>query len=149
MRYIDSGELHKDFHLATNKTIDYIMKTYDQEFLAELCRRTAQDVYQDIYYNLKKGNSEPFLEHLSYYTDREGGKYTIERKKGEILFHMNACPMIQHITSSGQSVSPYMQKFFELLLYYWSQETPFSITLHNYHDSEYSICIGGPHASSE
>ena len=41
MRYQDTGEVHKDFHLATNTTIHYILKTYGMETLREVFKNTA------------------------------------------------------------------------------------------------------------
>jgi len=111
MRYMDTGEVHKDFHLGTNLTINYIVDKYDRTFLSELCQRTAHYVYQDIYQQLKQRNPEPLLEHWSYYTKREGGEFVISRTYEEIVFHMNRCPMLTHIKEKGQSISLYMKDF--------------------------------------
>lgn len=32
MRYADKGEVHKDFHLATNATIDFVLSEYGKDF---------------------------------------------------------------------------------------------------------------------
>ncbi len=77
MRYMDKGEVHKDFHLATNETINFVLSEYGKEFLAELFRRTAQNVYRDIYSNLLKGNYQPLLEHWKYYYTREDGVFNV------------------------------------------------------------------------
>ena len=146
MRYQDSGEVHKDFHLATNRTIDYIMARYDEEFLSQLCRRTAQDVYRDIHSHLIAGDSEALLEHLAYYTGREEGKYTIERTEDSVVFHMASCPMHRQIIDRGQQVSPYMGRFLELLYGHWADRTPFTITVENYHGISYDLCIRRNHA---
>ena len=87
MRYFDSGEVHKDFHLATNRTIDFIMDRSDREFLSHLCRRTAQDVYRDIHTRLKNGESNALLERLSYYTAREKGKFSVEQVEDRFVWH--------------------------------------------------------------
>jgi hypothetical protein len=146
MRYQDSGEVHKDFHLATNRTIDYIMTRYDEEFLSQLCRRTAQDVYRDIHSHLISGDSEALLEHLAYYTEREAGQFAIERAGDRVVFHMESCPMHRQIIDRGQVVSPHMGRFLELLYGYWADRTPFTITVENYHGVSYDLCIRRNHA---
>ena len=42
MRYRDTGNVHKDFQLATEATIRYALESYGPDFLSELFARTAQ-----------------------------------------------------------------------------------------------------------
>jgi hypothetical protein len=146
MRYHDSGEVHKDFHLATNRTIDYIMARYDREFLSQLCRRTAQDVYRDIHTHLKNGDSDALLEHLTYYTERESGRFTIEHITDGFVFHMEKCPMTSHIVERGQTLSAHMETFLNLLYHHWAEQTPFSINVENYQGTSYDLCVRRNHA---
>ncbi len=147
MRYHDSGEVHKDFHLATNRTIDFIMARYDREFLSQLCQRTAQDVYRDIHTRLKNGESNALLEHLSYYTAREEGKFSVEQVEDGFVWHMHRCPMTSHIVERGQTLSPHMETFLCLLYYHWADQSPFSITVENYQGTSYDLCIRRRHVS--
>ncbi len=146
MRYRDSGEVHKDFHLATNRTIDFIMARYDREFLSQLCRRTAQDVYRNIHTRLKNGEAEALLEHLSYYTEREQGLFTVEQTPDGFVMHMQRCPMTSHIVERGQTLSLHMETFLSLLYHHWAEHSPFSITVENYKGISYDLCIRRKHA---
>ena len=72
MRYRETGNVHKDFHLSMNTSIKYVLRNYGMETLRELFRRTAQLVYREIYADLRGGNFSSLLEHWRYFYDREG-----------------------------------------------------------------------------
>ena len=92
MRYRETGEVHLDFHRSTNGTIAYLRDNYGREFLDETFRRTARDVYRAIHEDLEQGNPEHLVEHWTYFFDREGGQYTLEREGDEIRFVVHRCP---------------------------------------------------------
>ncbi len=56
MRYKETGQVHMDFHRTTNGTIAYLRKTYGEEFLDAVFRRTARDVYRSIRQDLLRGD---------------------------------------------------------------------------------------------
>ena len=128
MRYKHDGNVHKDFHLATQTTIDYVLKTYGMPFLEELFRRTAQEVYREIYTTLKRGDVEPLLEHWSYYYDREDGTYRIERRGDDVDFVVSDCPAVRHVLERQDRVDDSFYLQFDLLCQGFSESTPFDIT---------------------
>ena len=129
MRYRATGNLHKDFHLATNTTIQYVLKKYGQEFLRELFQRTAQRVYRDIYESLQAGNYTPLVEHWTYYYEREHGRFEINKKDGEVVFHVLECPAVRHLQERNVQVT---KEFYLQIVFMneaWSENTPFVITV--------------------
>ena len=148
MRYKDKGEVHKDFHLATNITITYVLEKYGEGFLSDLFKRTAQRVYKDIYENLKVGNSKALVEHWEYYYTREGGKYEIVKQGNEIVFHVLECPAAVHLEKRTGSIPDSFLLQTTLLNAAWSEGTPFSIDTERIGPKEYKMIIrGGQHAS--
>jgi hypothetical protein len=128
MRYRHTGNVHKDFHLATQTTIRYILDTYDRAFLAELFRRTAQEVYREIYRALVEGDAEPLVEHWSYYYERETGEFAVDRDAdGSISFRVANCPAVSHIIERTGDVDETFYLQFELLAAGLSEGTPFEI----------------------
>jgi len=107
MRYKDRGEVHKDFHAATNMTIDYIVDNFGEDALAMLFRKMATDVYKSIHDKLKKGDASELIEHLKYYLDREKGEYEISENNGTIICEISKCPAVEHIIKSGLTLSPH------------------------------------------
>jgi len=136
MRYRETGNCHKDFHLATNTTINYVLKEYGYDFLKELFRRTAQRVFKEIYESLKKGDFEPLLEYWKYYHEREGGKHEVIRKEGEVVFHILECPAVKHLKERGVSINKNFPLQTLLLNEGWSEGTPFEITTELIGDGE-------------
>ncbi len=127
MRYRETGNVHKDFHLATDRTIKYILAEYGINFLKELFRRTAQRVYRVIYEALKSGNPEPWVEHMSYFFNREGGVFEIQRNNGNIIFKVTECPAVKHLKERGISPSVDFCLQTSLLNEAWAENTPFTI----------------------
>lgn len=128
MRYRDTGEVHKDFHLAMNTSIGYILKTYGVDLLRGVFRRTAQNVYREIYENLRNGNSRPLCEHIEYYFSREGGEFDRSDTDGETVFTIRRCPAVDHLVRRGY---PWTEEFClqtKLLNEGWAEGTPFDIT---------------------
>jgi hypothetical protein len=127
MRYRESGEVHKDFHLTTETTVRFVLKKYGMDFLRELFRRTAQNVYKDIYEHLKKGDCDPLLEHWRYFYEREGGEFELRMGEDKIVFHVTRCPAISHLKARGVKVSKESYLPTILLNDGWSEGTPFTI----------------------
>lgn len=126
---MDTGEIHRDFHLATNRTIEYIFTTYGSSFLQELAQRTATRVYADIHERMCSGDPEALAEHLDYYIQREGGLIEIENSGENHILSVLSCPMITHINSSPESLSPHMETFLRHLYQAFAIDSCYSITL--------------------
>lgn len=141
MRYREVGNVHKDFHLATNTSIRYVLSHYGMDFLRELFRRTAQSVYREIYESLKQGDCAPLREHWEYYYDREGGRYEVRESEGGFVFDVLDCPAVRHLKERGVSVSEefYLQDI--LLNEAWAEGTPFSIETEIYGDGAYRMQV--------
>lgn len=128
MRYKETGQVHMDFHRTTNGTIAYLHEKYGQEFVDEVFRRTARDVYRAIREDLQRGDPEHLVEHWSYFFDREGGEYTIERQGGEIRFVVHRCPAIAYLKEKGHDISPAFCRGTVVLNEALAEGTPFRIT---------------------
>ncbi len=147
MRYRDTGELHKDFHLATDRTVTYVMDHYGEEFLRELCRRTSQYIYRDIYEHMKAGDLSALAEHWEYYYAREQGEFTLEHTGDVIELKVSRCPAAEHIISKAGKLSPHYYDFNALLVEYWCDGTPFKGTFDVRGDMSYSVTIRRDHAA--
>ncbi len=141
MRYQDTGNVHKDFHLATDTTIRYVLDHYGEDFLRELFRRTAQRVYREIYEQLKQGNPGPLREHWEYYYTREGGEYSVTEQGNGFQFEVHDCPAVRHLKERGVEVTEsfYLQDV--LLNEAWSEGTPFEIETKILGDGHYRMTV--------
>lgn len=147
MRYRDTGELHKDFHLATDRTVSYVMEHYGEEFLRELCRRTSQDIYQDIYGHLKLGDLSALAEHWEYYYTREQGQFTLTWDDDVLELHVSRCPAAEHIIEKAGKLSSHYYLFAGLLVEYWCEGTPFAWSFEVEGDMSYRAVVRRKHAA--
>lgn len=127
LRYQETGNVHLDFHGATNTTIDFIIDRYGIDVLNEIFSKVARNVYVDIHTNLKNGNAEELVRHWQYFFERENGDFTIEADEDEITLIVRKCPAYLHVKKIAPSVSTHFcdqtVKTNEAL----AEGTPFSI----------------------
>ena len=110
MRYKDTGELHMDFHGATNTTINYIVDNFGEAAITEIFEKVGKDVYKSIHTGLKNDDPGELIEHLNYYLTREKADYTLEENENGFVLKVNSCPAVKHIKSIGLKVSPYFHR---------------------------------------
>lgn len=127
MRYRETGNVHLDFHGATNTTIDYIVDNYGIDALKEILFRVGRDVYKDIRENLAKGNPEELVKFWEYFLSREEGDFTIEKQGDEIILEIESCPAVNHVKRLGLPLSPHFCKQTEFLNCGLCEGTPYSI----------------------
>ena len=128
MRYKETGHVHLDFHRVANGTIAYLRKNYGTEFLDKVFTRMARDVYRSICQDLQAGDPEQLVEHWSYYFDREGGDYAIERRDGEIRMTVRRCPAIAHLKSKGIEIDLEFCRQTVVINQALAEGSPFEIT---------------------
>jgi len=128
MRYRDTGNVHLDFHRTMNGTITYLRERYGVEFVDEILRRTARDVYRAIREDLMAGNPEHLLEHWTCYLDREGGEYTVERDDDEIRVHVTRCPAAAYLKGHGIALDPAFRRQTTVLNEALGENTPFEVS---------------------
>ena len=71
LRYISTGEIHKDFHGLTCATLHYLINNYGEEAMKEVLTSTAQKVYKTIHEGLQRGKPDELIEFWRYYLERE------------------------------------------------------------------------------
>jgi predicted ArsR family transcriptional regulator len=128
MRYRETGPVHLDFHRITNATIAYLRETYGQAFLDQVFRRTARRVYRAIREDLQRGDPEHLVEHWTYFLDREGGDYRLERSDGEIRLTVRRCPAVAHLKERGLEADPAFCRQTQVINAALAEGSPFAVT---------------------
>ncbi len=106
MRYRETGELHLDFHGATNTTINYIAGNFGEKALHEIFFAVGQKVYKSIHEKLKQGDTSELVEHWQYFFTREKGGFQIEETTEAIVLEVNECPAVRQLLKLGLIPSP-------------------------------------------
>ena len=111
MRYKESGEVHMDFHAATNTAITHIGSKFGDKALREIFFKVGRDVYKSVRERLTKGDIEELLEFWEYFLMREDGEFTLERTDdGGAVLTITKCPAAAHIKKLGHQLSPHFCK---------------------------------------
>lgn len=119
--------MHKDFHLATHRTIRYVLENYGDQFLRELFVRTAQRVYRAIHEALRRGDPAPLVEHWSYYHEREGSRFRVEETEAATRFVVEECAAVRHLEKHGVEPGEAFYRHIRYMNEGWSEGTPFVI----------------------
>jgi len=102
LRYISTGEVHKDFHGLTCATLHYLVDNYGIESVREILRNMAQKVYKTMYLALKSGDCTELAEWWEYYLNREGGEFSIESLADGICLQVANCPALRQLVKMEQ-----------------------------------------------
>ena len=141
MRYKDTGQVHMDFHRTLNGTIRFLREKHGEAFLDDTFRRTARDVYRAIHEDLSRGDPEHLVTHWTFYLDREGGEYTLERRPGEIRLIVSRCPAIDYLRRKGIPVDPAFCRQTVVVNETLAEGTPFTVTTQVLGDGRCVQCI--------
>lgn len=105
LRYSDSGNVHMDFHVATNTTIDFIIKNFGLEAMDQIFSRVGKDVYVDVRRHLMEGNAGELLKHWRHFFDRENADYNIDISDTVIVLTVRHCTAYHHVKNIVPKVS--------------------------------------------
>ena len=107
LRYNDQGNVHMDFHGATNTTINFIIKKYGIDTMNDIFKKVGNDVYADIKEHINEGNIKMLAKHWQHFFDREGADYSISVKEDEIILTVKKCTAYEHVRKLVGIVSPH------------------------------------------
>jgi len=128
LRYISTGEIHKDFHGLTCATLHYLINNYGEEAMKEVLTSTAQKVYKTIHEGLQQGKPDELIEFWRYYFEREQGEFSIEKTDDEIRFTVKNCPALRHLVALGQKPDQILCKGTEIFNNALAADSPYEIT---------------------
>jgi predicted ArsR family transcriptional regulator len=117
-----------DFHRTTNGTIAWLREHYGRDFLDETFRRFARDVYRHLREQLAQGETEALVDHWTYFLDREGGDYTLERAGATVTLTVHRCPAVSYLRGRGIDVDPDFCRQTLVVNETLAEGTPFTIT---------------------
>ena len=107
LRYHETGNIHLDFHGATNTTIDFIVANYGVAVLHEIFEKVGKNVYADIRAHLIAGDAQELVRHWRHFFERENADFDIAVEDDEIVLTVHRCPAYAHVQKIAPSVSPW------------------------------------------
>jgi hypothetical protein len=107
LRYAEGGEVHLDFHGATNTTIDFIISRYGVEAMDAIFRKVGKDVYRSIHDDLVAGDTGQLVRHWRHFFTRENCDYDIDVGADEIVLTVSHCTAWHHVAKLVGTPSPH------------------------------------------
>lgn len=105
LRYQEEGNVHLDFHGATNTTIDFLVEHYGVAVLHEIFAKVGREVYVDLHQHMLDGDPQEMIKHWRYFFDREDADYDIAVGDNEIVLTVRRCTAYHHVAKISPSVS--------------------------------------------
>lgn len=97
LRYAETGEVHLDFHGATDTTIDFIIGKFGLAAMDDIFRKVGKDVYRSIHEDLLAGDTGQLVRHWRHFFDRENCDYDIAVGDDEIVLTVRHCTAWHHV----------------------------------------------------
>lgn len=107
LRYAEEGEVHLDFHGATNTTIEFIIARYGVAAMDEIFRKVGKEVYRSIHEDLVNGDSAQLVMHWRHFFEREDCDYDIAVGEDEIVLTVRRCTAWHHVAKLVGAPSPH------------------------------------------
>lgn len=101
----DNVYLHKDFHGALSRGIEYLDQHYGAEAVRDYLRQFASAYYAPLTQSLKERGLVAMREHLERIYAVEGGKIDMAYTQDELLLKVEACPAVTHMRQYGYAVA--------------------------------------------
>jgi hypothetical protein len=97
LRYAEEGEVHLDFHGATNTTVDFIIGKFGLAAMDEIFRKVGKDVYRSIHEDLIAGDTRQLVAHWRHFFTHENCDYDVEVGEAEIVLTVRRCTAWHHV----------------------------------------------------
>jgi hypothetical protein len=107
LRYAETGEVHLDFHGATDTTIDFIIGKFGLAAMDDIFRKVGKDVYRSIHEDLVAGDTGQLVRHWRHFFDREDCDYDIAVDDDEIVLTVRRCTAWHHVAKLVGTPSPH------------------------------------------
>lgn len=105
-RAADNQYLHKDFHAALNRGIEYLHRTFGEDAVRDYLRGFAVTWYQPLRTALLKRGLDAIQEHIQTMYDLEEAEVSFEKTDDELIVRIPRCPAVTHIHALGDEVTP-------------------------------------------
>ncbi|MFB3902404.1 MAG: hypothetical protein ACE15E_03040 [Acidobacteriota bacterium] len=97
--------LHKDFHGALCYAIRYLDEKFGLEATDEYLRQVGRNNYKPLIAALKAEGLIALERHWRTILGQEGRKFRMSREGDELVLFVDACPAIEHMKKTGQTVT--------------------------------------------
>jgi hypothetical protein len=137
----DNRYLHKDFHIAFNYGLDYLVKNLGQEAVKEYLTQFTQTYYAPLKKAIKKIGLVALKEHYEKIYRIENANYQMHYSEDELIIHLIASPAVMHVKSNGHPVSSLFRESVSTVNSVICQDTAYDCEMLAYHEENGAYCL--------
>ncbi len=130
----DNKYLHKDFHIALNLLMEYLVKNFGKDALIDYLKQFSKAYHKPLIQKLKTGDIEALINYLKDIYKKEEWPVKITTGENFIELTQDACPAISHIVKNGSTPCPYYRETYNTVYKTICEETPFEYVLESFDD---------------
>jgi hypothetical protein len=136
----DNVYLHKDFHGALSRGIDYLETRFGEEAVREYLRRFTLAYYAPVIEQIRERGLSALQEHFEKIYASEGGEVEFTRTGDELILRVAASPAVMHMREHGYPVARLFVETVKTVNETLCEGTPFTAELLEYdHETGRSV----------
>jgi hypothetical protein len=101
----DNEYLHKDFHGALSRAVEYLSRRYGEQAVKDYLRQFALAYYAPLRETIRRRGLAALKEHFERIYRMEGGQVRIDMSDDEMVLRVPACPAVTHMRKNGYFVA--------------------------------------------
>lgn len=130
----DNKYLHKDFHIALNLMMTYLLDHYGKDALISYLEQFAHEYFKPLTEKLKSGNTEVIVNYFNDIYKKEEWPVNIISGENSVEITQDACPAIAHIVQKGGKPCPCYRETYNTVYKTICENTPFEYVLEYFND---------------
>lgn len=131
----DNRYLHKDFHIALNLMMNYILENYGRDALISYLRQFSLTYHGPLRQSLLKGDPETLAGYFRDLYKNEDWPVSIELTDNRLEIRQDACPAVSYIRKKGGEPSVLYRETYNTVYSSLCETTPFEYRLEYYDDT--------------
>ena len=133
-RASDNKYLHKDFHIALNYGIDYLLKKYCEDAVKDYLRQFTISYYAPLTAAINRIGLKAIKEHYEKIYKTEDAVFDMQYTDDELIIHLSASPAVSHIKENGHSLSRLYGETVKTVMTVLCEKTPYKAKILEYND---------------
>ncbi len=130
----DNRYLHKDFHIALNLMMNYILENYGHDALISYLRQFSLTYHSPLRQRMLKGDLEALAVYFMDVYKNEDWPVSIELAGNRMEIKQDACPAISYIRKKGGEPCVLYRETYNTVYSSLCEKTPFEYRLEYYDD---------------
>lgn len=135
----DNKYLHRDFHVALNLMLNYILDNFGEEALKEYLEQYSRAFHKLLNHKLKRGDKELLADYFREKYRKEEWPVRVSVSESAVGIEQEACPGMAAVSAGGEKPCSLYVETYNTVYKTLCEGTPFEYSL-DYFDSDTGAC---------